>query len=110
MKIEEVNVEMDRRTDGNFDEMFGEYTYFRKCVVEHGGLLLTAIKKDQKELAYNCYDNINYIVRVLTSTHSPLKNEMSLQADLVNLCEQYSRHYPSDYPQPKSGTCKISEK
>jgi hypothetical protein len=48
-------------------------------VTEHGGLMLIAIKNDQKELAYNCYDSINYIVKVLTSTHSPLKNDISLQ-------------------------------
>jgi hypothetical protein len=78
MEIEEARTEMHRRIDENFDEMWGEYTYFRKCVAEHGGLMLTAIKKDQTELAYNCYYNINYVVKVLTSTSSPLKNDLSL--------------------------------
>lgn len=110
MEIEEARAQMHRRIDENFGEMWGEYTYFRKCVAEHGGLMLTAIKKDQKELAYNCYYNIKYIVKVLTSARSPLKNNISLQDDLVKLCEHYARQYPSDYPQPKRDTCKTTRK
>lgn len=105
METEEEMVEMHRRIDENFDEIWSEYTYFRNCVTEHGGLMLIAIKNDQKELAYNCYDNINYIIKVLTSTHSPLKNNISLQDDLVELCEQYARQYPSNYPQLKKDMC-----
>jgi hypothetical protein len=111
MKMEKVKVKVNvkaeiyRRIDENFDEIWGEYTYLKKCVTEHGGLMLTAIKKDQKELAYNCYGNINYIIRVLTSTHSPLKNDILLQDDLVKLCENYAKQYPSDFPQPNRDTC-----
>jgi hypothetical protein len=98
-------IEIHRRMDENFDEIWGEYTYLKNCVTEHGGLMLIAIKNDQEELAYNCYDSINYIAKVLTSTHSPLKNDITLQDDLVKLCKHYARQYPRNYPQPKRDTC-----
>ena len=92
------------------EEALVEYINLKKCVNEHGELMLAAIKKDQQELAYNCYFNIFYIEKVLTSTCSPLKNDISLQNELVKLCEHYEKQYPNDYPQLKKDTHKKSKK
>jgi hypothetical protein len=95
-------------TKMELEEALVEYINLKKCVNEHGELMLTAIKKDQQELAYNCYFNIIYIEKVLTSTCSPLKNDILLQDELVKLCEHYAKQYPSDYPQLKRDTHKKS--
>lgn len=66
-----------------------EYTLLKKSIIDIGELVGIYIEKNERRLAKDCYDNINFTKEKKVSCSSLLSDEM--KKELIQLCEHYMK-------------------